>query len=788
MQQTPRVLGPGLALVTASTMILQTAFTRLFSVIFLYHFALVAVSAAMFGMAVGAVMVHLLPRIFPESLSQQRASDCAGLMGLSTLLGLLGCLYVPFELSFDLKAMGGFLTWMLFVVTPFLCSGLAVCLCLTRFPEQVGRLYAQDLAGAALGCLLSVTLLNRAGPFNTVLVAASLAALGGVTMAASSARRGAWGLLVVALLGVLGSNIFRPWLRIHYVLGRAYQPKDTRYEFWNAFSFLFVSQPRSNVVLWGPGSKARDYFLQNQIKPEYQLLLMDTRAATRMIKFSGDFGSVEWLNFDVISLAHDLRPEGPVLVIGPGGGRDILAALIPSRGNRQVTGVEINPLTQRVVLELEKDYNGLSAIPGVQYVNDEARSWMARDSHRYQVITVPLVDTWASTSAGAFALSENSLYTVEAFQLYLQHLEPGGVLSVSRWWHHGTMGETHRLLLLAAEGLRRQGVTEPRKHLILALGDDAVNLLASPTPFSPEDEKKLMSACEKRGYSCLLSPTICVDPRFLQLLDHPEQAVGWFGPIHLDLSPPTDDRPYFFHSFSLRNLWSGNLGTASGHTTAERDAMVILSSLVMVVSAVALAFWLAPVAQARSLKQTRLLTYFAMLGFGFMYFESAQMQRLNLFLGYPVYSITVVLFSLLLSSAAGSWWAERRLQKGPFPIVKLAASLLFCLLLVDALSLLAQSSLAGASTPIRIAVASLLMTLMGLPLGTMFPLGMTLARNHGSPLAWCWALNGATSAAAAVYAIAISLSYGIHVTYALSFLCYAIAFALIGKLSPRQDP
>lgn len=766
----------GLALVTAATLMLQTAFTRLFSVIFLYHMALVAVSAAMFGMAVGAVLVHLLPGIFTLPLSRRRAADCAALMALTTMGGLWGCLYVPFRLVFEWHSMGQFLLWMLFVVTPFLCSGLTVCLCLTRFPHQVGRLYAYDLAGAALGCLICVGLLNTLGPYNTVLIAALAAGLGGVLMAGPRPLYHSLAALAPAL--VLLSNLVHPWLKIHYVLGDRYQPKDVRHEFWNAFSFLFVSQPRTHLVLWGPGSKARDYFTRHKVHPEYQLLLMDTRAATRMIRFTGDYEAVSWLNWDVVSLAHDLRPSGPVLVIGPGGGRDILAALIPSQGKRQVTGVEINPLTRKVVLELEKDYNGLSAVPGVRYVNDEARSWLARDSGRYSVITVPLVDTWASTSAGAFALSENSLYTVEAFELYLKRLEPTGLLSVSRWWHHGTIGETHRLLLLAAEALRRQGVQDPRKHVILALGEDVVNLLASPSPLSAADEESLRKACEERGYTVLFSPSVCADPRFLELLAQPQRATGWFGGLHLDLSPTTDDRPYFFHSFSLRNLWAGDLRAASGTTASEREAMVILSSLVLAVTAVAVAFWVAPVAAGRSLTQARLLTYFAMLGFGFMFFESAQMQRLNLFLGYPIYTITVVLFTLLLASAAGSWWAEQRLLRGNFPLVAVALTLLGSLVAVNFLTLAAQTQLAGATTPVRIAVAALLMTLMGLPLGTLFPYGLRLA--HGrAPLAWCWALNGATSAAAAVYAIAISLSYGIQCSYALSLVSYGLAFLLI---------
>ena len=761
-------------MVTGATLTLQASLTRLFSVIFLYHLALVAVSAAMFGLAVGAVLVHSLTRLFPEEQSAQRSGESAGLMGIATLISLLGCLYVPFPFTGDWAGIAALLAWIGFVVAPFILSGVTVCLSLTRFPSIVGKLYAADLAGAALGCLLATAIMSWCGPINAILGAAVLAAAGGSLMVKT--RRFTVASVTGLLTLVWAANLSTGFLRIHYILGEPYKP-NAKYEMWNAFSHILVTQPQTTYILSGPGSR----FEPDKWDSQYRMIFMDTRAATRLVKFSGDFNAVEWLRYDITSLAHELRPTGPVLVIGPGGGRDILAALLPSKGNRPVTGVEINPLTRQIVLEKEREYDGLYLFPQLQYINDEARSWLERSSGHYQVITVPMVDTFASTSAGAFVLSENSLYTEQAFRLYLRHLEPGGILSVSRWWHQGDLGETHRLLILAAKALALQGIKEPRQHLIIALGGEVANLLMSVTPFTAEDEEKLTQACRDRGFEVLLSPHVCRDHRFLTFLDDPSIGAGWFGKAYLDLSPPTDDRPYFFHCYGLRNLWSGDLATATGVSPSERDAMVILSALVAGAGLLVVVFWTWPMARARSASQRVLISYFGLLGFGFMFFESAQLQRMSLFLGYPIYSLSVVLFALLVASAFGSYWTDRSLRRGTFSMRGLSLSLLIGLIAIHYLSQASQIYLTGLSTSLRILVAFGLTAVAGIPLGVLFPLGVHVSKRFNVPLSWAWALNGAASAAGAVFAIAISLSYGITLTYGLCFTCYCLALLIISR-------
>src|SRR6185295_11229342 len=179
----------------------------------------------------------------------------------------------------------------------------------------------------------------------------------------------------------------------------------------------------------------------------------------------GDPEAVSHLKYDVTNVAHYLRPNSRVVVVGTGGGRDVLSALLFNQ--RQVTGVEINESIIDLVNRRFGDFTGhLDRDPRVQFVNDEARSYIARSPDRYDLIQISLIDTWAATAAGAFVLSENSLYTLEAWQTFLNHLEPNGVLTFSRWYFP-LPGQVYRLTSIATAALMDLGIKQPRDHIIV---------------------------------------------------------------------------------------------------------------------------------------------------------------------------------------------------------------------------------------------------------------------------------------------------------------------------------
>src|SRR5207247_1928107 len=258
------------------------------------------------------------------------------------------------------------------------------------------------------------------------------------------------------------------------------------YEKWNSFSRIRVRpSPTANPLGWGLSPAFRP------ARPVRQLILdIDAGAATVLTEFHGNLEEVQHLRYDVTSLAHYLRRGARVLVIGAGGGRDVLAALVFDQTS--VVGVEINEEILRAVTETFGDFTGhLERDPRVHFVNDEARSYIARQRERYDIIQASLIDTSAATAAGAFVLTENSIYTADAWKVFLDHLAPGGILTFSWFYFTDLPAEMYRLTSLARAALLERGIRDVRAHVVLVrqktTGKRVGTILVSPDPLPADD-------------------------------------------------------------------------------------------------------------------------------------------------------------------------------------------------------------------------------------------------------------------------------------------------------------
>ncbi len=799
----PVAAGPrsyvGLGLVTLATLMLQILLTRIFSVTLWYHFAFMAVSIAMFGLTLGATLVYLRPERFPAGRVKEQMAANALTFAIATVVCFVAHLYVPLVTGSggvaprpDGTTGGSFAGTVAYlgvsyviVAIPFVFSGIAVCLALTRFPAQLSRLYAADLAGAALGCLAVVALLRVVDAPTAVVAIAAFGAAGAWLFAADApapgrlllVARAATLLLVAATLGLgWAARDGTPLLRLLVVKGE--KAKPLLWERWSSYAHVGVfGDPKRPVPPfgWGLSETLRGH-------PQHQLgVEIDASAGTIMTEYAGDPAALEHLEYDVTNLAHHLRHDARVLVIGVGGGRDILAAL--HFGQASVTGVEINGDLLTALNGPFGDFTGhLDRDPRVRFVNDEARSWVARYDQPIDILQVSLIDTWAATAAGAFVLTENGLYTVDAWRVFLAHLAPTGLLSFSRWYIPRQPAETYRLVALAAAALRDAGVAEPERHLALVTNlppgspraQGIATLLASPTPFSQQDRERLRDVAKRMRFDVLMSPDGGSDPALATLVRSGEVPASV---AHLDLSPPTDDRPFFFHVVRLGSVLAG--GPVRADNINARAVRVLGALLAIVVGLTAL-FVIAPLAlTARALPRSSVpwLVYFAAIGFAFMCVEISQIQRLIVFLGHPIYGLTVLLFSLLLASGAGSALVP--------PITSAAqargqswrlGALIAALVVFGVATPHVVESLRGASTPARIAIAVAMIAPLGLFLGMAFPLGMGAASlRHGAQTAWFWGLNGATSVCASVVALAIALSGGISMALWTGLAGYLVA-------------
>jgi len=779
-----------LFLVTLATLLDEILLTRIFSVVTWYHFAFLAISIALFGMTLGAIAVYVFRDLFSEERTRLHLALSALLFAVTLAAGFLIQIRIPFSTDPTAAAFLADAAILLLSAGPFVCSGVCVCLALTRFPGRTGRMYAADLAGASAACVAALYLLKATDGPGAVIAAAAVAAGGAVLFALEAGRArlvqaAGWTAAALAGLAVTQAIAARqqaPLLRLKSVKGVV--EDRPLYETWNSFSRIRVRPaPTGNPLGWGMSTVYR------AARPVHQLILdIDGGASTVMTGFHGDTGEVEHLRHDVTSLVHHLRPGARVLAIGAGGGRDVLAALV--FGQRSVVGVEINEAIIGAVTERFGEFTGhLERDPRVAFVNDEARSYIARQRGRYDIIQASLIDTSAATAAGAFVLTENSIYTTDAWKVFLDHLAPRGILAFSWFFFPDLPAEMYRLTSLARAALMERGIRDVRAHVVLVRqktsGKSVGTILVSPDPFSADDLAALESVVLVERFDVVLAPGIAGDPAFVAIASgNAPETLGGDPPLRID--PPTDDAPFFFNMLRLRDAVRPGL-MARGSLGGNQKAVVMLCALLagsLALTLVCLAVPLGLAARDPALRgAVPWVLFFAGIGLGFMLVEISQMQRLMIFLGHPSYGLSVVLFALLLSGGAGS------LSTGspgdgdagdPGARCRSGAARLACL--VAALALFGGltprliQEFSASPTPERILVAVALLFPIGFFMGMAFPLGMGAAGARYPGLTpWFWGVNGATSVCASVLATAMALSWGIAAAFWCGAGCYVLA-------------
>ncbi|MCP4642408.1 MAG: hypothetical protein GY851_18330 [bacterium] len=797
----------GVFLIALSTLMYETLLTRVFSVTMWYHFAFMAISVAMFGMAFGAILVYFLPRHFRRERIHERLTQYAFGFAISCVLSFLAHMVIPIV---DERSILGAYSLVLnyaMITVPFVFSGICICLVLTGFPSRVGKLYAADLAGAALGCILFIQLLRITDGPTAVVFVGALAALSAFSFSVRLPARGwkyATAVLTVVLAASAISNTLRyqandSQLRLLWIKGNqeTRRPLHVR---WNSLSRIVVDGDPYTLhrpFAWGISTRHL-----TDVTVRGLGLTIDARAGTFLAGFDGDLSAHEYLNWDVTNLCHRIRHDADVFVIGTGGGRDILSALVS--GQRSVVGAEINGVIIDTLNGTFGDFSGhLDQHPDVEFVNDEARSYLARSDKTFDIVQISLIDTWAATAAGAFVLAENTLYTREAFDVFFDRLTDRGVLSVSRWYTEGSPAEMYRTAALAASALRGLGIENPENNIIVAyIPQDKLTalcrngvgtLLVSKSPFSESDIDTIEGLAGDLDYHIVASPRGAADSTWSLLVSGRgvEQASA---ELQLDISPPTDNQPFFFNMIRIGDLLAGgeNLtkhGTALAPNLKAVFTLVVLASIVL---ALTLLLTVAPFALAKDRPLLRanmpFLVYFAAIGLGFMLVEISQMQRLIVFLGHPTYGLSVVLFTILLSSGVGSFVSPAPSEGRTLRAAAIALTgLVIAVLLYGALSPGLHSALRHTGTPVRILVAIGTLAPVGFFMGMAFPIGVGMASALGRDdlTPWLWAINGATSVCASVIAVVIALWAGISTSLWAGLACYAFAGAAFLALSRR---
>src|SRR2546422_1768684 len=757
----------GLFLTTLSLLQFELFLTRIFSVTMWYHFAFMAISLAMFGLAAGAIFVELMKKREAHAM----LANFGLLFALTSAICFAAQLYIPVDPETEIVWTA--LAFILAAI-PFVFGGMVVCVALTRFPQHTGALYAADLAGSAAGCILTIPILNHIHAPTAVILNAGIAALAAFAWPSNGKTRWIAGSCGALLLSLGAINQSARLVDIQWVKGGR-NSHEGLYEKWNAFSRLHVREVGGQPFGWG---LSRAYHANQEIGQLY--LDIDSGAATVITKFDGNLSSVEHLKYDVTALAHYLRNPTSVLVIGIGGGRDILTSL--AFGQRHVTGVEINPDILRLLTRRFGQYSGsLQNNPDVTLVHDEARSYVARSLESYGIIQASLIDTWAATSAGAYVLTENGLYTKEAWVTFLNHLTPDGILTMSRWYFESQPAEILRLAALATVSLMDMGVADPRQHLMIVRNQDVATIMVAKRPFSGADIDAVMKISREMEFQPVLTPRFAERPEF-EAISTPGQYEHLIRTYPLNIEAPTDDSPFFFHMLRAGDLLKRS--TFQGMNQLNLRAVDVLGRSLAIVSGLSAIAIIAPLVFRRKVREARsirLIIFFAAIGLAFMMVEIGQLERLIVFLGHPIYGLTVVLFVLLLASSIGSLCSDR-IGRWIWLLPVVLAGFIFA-------SPLFTRSLAAASTPLRIAVSAALLFPSGFFMGMAFPLGIKKARSahDGAPTAWYWGINGAFSVISSVLALVVAVFWGVTATLLVGLLAYVVALIALWSARPLDS-
>lgn len=820
-----RRTGLSVAALAAATLLLESTLTRLLAVAQFYHFAFLVVSLALLGFGASGSLLSLAPRLTRQA-PVRLVAWCGGAFALATGLAYAAVNLLPFDsysIAWDRRQIAYFVLYYLALTLPFLCAGVGIGAALAGSSGRSHLIYAANLLGSAAGALLAPLLLALAGVPGAVLGSGLIAILplviGGNEKAATNRREnvhrvvrralagagavGLVGLIVLSVLNLSGRGFLGLTLSPYKGLAYAqrYPGSTALFGCWNAISRVDVLGDAGTHLL--PGLS---YTYDGPPPHQIGLSVDGDSMAPIPLTEPEAFSAAAFLPE---AIALQIRPKSQALVLESAGGLGVSQAL--AGGAEQVTVVLSNPLVRQAVAQANPMTDPYAS-SRVRIVADPARVHLRRDATAYDLIFLPLTDAYRPVASGAYSLAETYGLTVEALAAALARLAPDGILVVTRWLQTPP-SEDLRLWATLIEALERSGA-DPGGALVVYRGIQTATALAQPDGWSVEELATVRSFAVARRYDLVWAPDITPDEanRFNRMpaAEHYEAmaellAVSERADFYRDwpyaVTPPTDDRPFFFHFFR----WSQTpqvLATL-GRTWQPfgGSGYLVLFALLMLVLVLSGLLIVAPLAlrhgelrtqshQGDSRPQNdysqrqppeprerwRVMAYFGSLGLAFLFVEIPLIQRWLLATGHAIYAFTLVVLVLLLGSSLGSLlarsaWLPRR------------ASLIALVLLV-LLTAFAGSRLVGAAlgwpTQWRIAAAAASLAPLAVLMGLPFPLGLGwLEARAPRWVPWAWAVNGCTSVIASVLAAILALSFGFTVVMCLGAGAYAFALLLL---------
>ncbi len=748
---------------SASAILTEIALTKIFSVLFFHQFAFLIISIALLGYAASGVYLSIKGsyETFYKRLPLYALS-----MGISLLLVFKLVLLIPLNFSAlpQLKQILYLLLYLILLIVPFFLTGTLLSLIFSMITERANKLYFYDLLGAAAGGVIFGFGVSLLGGQGIIVLAATLAVVSAMLLEGRLNWNLALVLAVTLALIPLSSRVFR----FHYSMAkRNYLATLNRIEFsrWSPIFKIDVAKySKLSKIIWIDAGTNQSFMTHYPKDLRYDQNI-PRRARLRDV-----------------AIPYMINPGGRYLIIGPAGGTEVFVALtyLP----KLIHAVELDPVIVDVVKNRYSAFIGhLYRNRRVKLINDEGRSFLKRSKIKYDVIQEVNNCTPAAIASGVLNFSESYILTLEAFENYWDHLTPRGLVAIHVWG-------SPRLVAIAKALLREKGIKRPENHIVVVGSGLLRNLfMVRKSEFTEEDVKTIEE--QIAWVNSHSKSKVKMRPIYLPHRNNPESLEKLVlekgvEEVHrltnLELSPPTDNRPFFYQFLSpfrfktkgklVRPIFKKVVEAYHLHSTATILSVIVILFL--------LSFFLIPyplyVFHRKGIKEEkawRFLLFFAGIGLAFIFIEIVFIKKFILFLGNPVYSITIVISSLLLSAGVGS-----ALSKNFSPAsIRIISLILLLLSVVYTLSLTyIFDSFLHLPFFFRFLISFLLIFAIGFFMGTMFPMGLKLVKKRSVNLVpWAWGINGFFTVMGSALTVLLAVLFGFNAVLLLAGGIYLVA-------------
>ncbi|MDH5258726.1 MAG: SAM-dependent methyltransferase, partial [Gammaproteobacteria bacterium] len=771
------------------------------SIIQWHHFAYMIISIALLGYGASGAFIT----VFQQQLKRYFALiffTSILLFAISSIIGFTLVQQLPFnplELFWDNTQWIWLFILYFLLILPFFFAAISIGLALSQFRNQISACYASDLLGAAAGALGIVFLLQFFSPVTTLQLIVFITGLAGfVAVIELKLKKTS---LVTCFMVML-----MPWLLPNAWLVLKPSEYKSLSQTLNIIGSNVVNEKTSPLgvitVVESPVIPFRHApglsLNSNSIPPEQLGVFVDADNMSVINRFDGDLASISYLDHMTSALPYQLLIEPEVLILGAGGGSDLLQAKYFRA--KHIDAVELNPQMVNLVKTDYAEFAGhIYSSKEVNLHIAEARAYIQSSDKQYDLIQMALMDSFSASVAGLHALNESYLYTTEAVKQYMDHLKPNGMLAITRWVKLPPR-DTLKLIETAKQALQQSGVSKPEQHIALVRSWNTATLIVKNSFIDNIDKTNIINFAQQHSFDIAYYPginknevnkfNILPEAYFYKgasaLLS--DDSLQYMRQYKYNLQAATDDRPYFLHFLKWRFVSEiVNLPANQGLALIEWGTVILVVTLLQAVMASAvlilLPLWIhkrkrGKVGQTRS--NTFIFSYFSLLGIAFMFIEIAFIQRFILFLGNPTYAVAVVLASFLFFAGIGSAYSNNKLASQT--IKKAILGIVVCtgLYLLILPGLFSWTTHFTESTKIIISV--LLISPLAFFMGMPFPLGLSLLTRYSpAHIPWAWGVNGCASVISAIAATLVAIQFGFTWVLLLALVCYTIAGVLFLK-------